>query len=141
MCGDLQVAGQAGRADQVRLALQQLLRRGCGCAQRAWRRADEAADQALRWLARGLHSLGQRLLPHVSHRALSSDACAHIQCRLPGQQRALIVCDALIQELPFRRGQTVRDYCRLSVTHLLTVPGLGCRLRRGHTVRDYCRAP
>ena len=57
MRGDLQVAGQAGRADEVGLALQQLLRCGCGCAQRAWRRADEAADQALRWLACGLRSL------------------------------------------------------------------------------------
>ena len=80
MRGNLQVAGQAGRADQVRLALQQLLRCGCGCAQRAWRCADEAADQALSWLARGLPSLGQRILPHISHRPLSSDACTHTQC-------------------------------------------------------------
>ena len=76
MRGDLQVAGQAGRADQIRLALKQLLRCGCGCAQRAWRRADEA----LSWLARGLPSLGQRLLPHISNRTLSSDACTHVQC-------------------------------------------------------------
>ena len=80
MRGNLQVAGQAGRADQVGLALQQLLRRGRGRAQRARRRADEAADQALGWLARGLRSLGQRILPRVSHRALPSDACTHIWC-------------------------------------------------------------
>ena len=108
MCGDLQVAGQAGRADQVRLALQQLLRCGCGRAQRAWRRADEAADQALRWLARGLGSLGQPLLPHISHRALSSDACTHMQYKSLGQRSALMLCKALIQALQCRRARCER---------------------------------
>ena len=80
MCDELQVAGQAGRADQVHLALQQLLRRGRGRAQRAWRRASKAADQALSWLTRCLHSLGRWLLPHISYRPLSSKACTHMRC-------------------------------------------------------------
>ena len=108
MRGNLQVAGQAGRADQVGLALQQLLRCGCRCAQRARRRADEAADQALRWFTHGLGSLGQRLLPDISHRALSSDACTHIPCLSPGQQSALMLCNALIQALQCSKARCER---------------------------------
>ena len=72
--------GRLGELIRSALRFSSCCAAGCGCAQRAWRRADEAADQALSWLACGLHSLGQRLLPHISHRALSSDACTHTQC-------------------------------------------------------------